>query len=82
VTKEARATSLRNLHLSVVGKGQSPISVSQEAKTSILLVEQNARMALEVGHRAYVFEIGRIALSGNRGELLEDERIKKAYLGS
>jgi branched-chain amino acid transport system ATP-binding protein len=39
-------------------------------------------MALEVCSRAYVFEIGRIALSGNRGELLEDERIRKAYLGS
>ena len=37
-----------------------------KAGTSILLVEQNARMALEVCHRAYVFEIGRIALSGNR----------------
>lgn len=53
-----------------------------KAGASILLVEQNARMALEVCHRAYVFEIGRIALSGNRGELLEDERIKKAYLGN
>jgi len=53
-----------------------------KAGTSILLVEQNARMALEVSHRAYVFEIGRIALSGESRALTEDPRIKKAYLGA
>ena len=49
--------------------------------TSILIVEQNARKALEICHRAYVFEIGRIAFSGTRTELLEDKRIKQVYLG-
>ncbi len=45
-------------------------------------VEQNARCALEVSHRTYVFEIGRIALSGDSKSLSEDPRIKKAYLGA
>ena len=53
-----------------------------KAGTSVLLVEQNARMALEVSHRAYVFEVGRIALSGESRALTEDPRIKKAYLGA
>lgn len=52
-----------------------------KAGTSILLVEQNARMALEVSHRAYVFEVGRIALNGESRSLSEDPRIKQAYLG-
>jgi branched-chain amino acid transport system ATP-binding protein len=53
-----------------------------KAGTSVLLVEQNARCALDICHRAYVFEIGRIAFSGPRDDLVNDERIKKAYLGS
>jgi len=53
-----------------------------KAGTSILLVEQNARLALEISHRAYVFEIGKIALSGDSRSLSEDPRIRKAYLGA
>jgi branched-chain amino acid transport system ATP-binding protein len=49
--------------------------------TSILLVEQNAQMALEVCHRGYVFEVGTIALEGTRENLVKDEKIKKLYLG-
>ncbi len=49
--------------------------------TTILLVEQNARMALSVAHRAYVLETGKIVLSGDAKELMESEEIKKAYLG-
>jgi branched-chain amino acid transport system ATP-binding protein len=49
--------------------------------TSILLVEQNAQMALEVCHRAYVFEIGKIALEGEKEKLINDEKIKKVFLG-
>lgn len=52
-----------------------------KAGTSILLVEQNARMALEVSQRAYVFEIGRIGLEGGAGDLLKDPYIKAAFLG-
>jgi branched-chain amino acid transport system ATP-binding protein len=49
--------------------------------TTILLVEQNARMALRAADRAYVLEAGRVALSGPGPILLEDERLKAAYLG-
>lgn len=49
--------------------------------TSILLVEQNAMMALDVCHRGYVFEIGSILLEGKKETLVQDERVKKAFLG-
>ncbi len=49
--------------------------------TSILLVEQNAAMALSIAHRAYVLETGRVRLQGPAGELLENPQVKEAYLG-
>jgi branched-chain amino acid transport system ATP-binding protein len=49
---------------------------------SIVLVEQNARMALELANRAYIIEVGSIILEGDAKELANDERVKKAYLGS
>ena len=49
--------------------------------TTILLVEQNANMALSIAHRAYVLETGRITLSGSAGELAASEDVRKAYLG-
>ena len=70
--------------------GLSPILVEQvfdiikelhKAGVTILLVEQNARMALSVADRGYVLETGRITLSGPGRELLSDEGVKKAYLG-
>jgi len=48
---------------------------------TVLLVEQNARAALKVAHRGYVLETGRVVLSGPAEELLQDERVRKAYLG-
>ncbi len=48
---------------------------------SIVLVEQNARMALELASRAYVLEVGNITLEGDARKLASDERVKKAYLG-
>ena len=48
---------------------------------TILLVEQNARMALSISHRAYVLETGTISIQGNAKDLLNDPRVKKAYLG-
>jgi len=48
---------------------------------SIILVEQNARMALTLAHRAYVLEAGRRILEGNACALVNDERVKNAYLG-
>lgn len=71
--------------------GLAPILVEQifdiicelhASGTTILLVEQNAQMALTVADRAYVLETGNITMSGNARDLLHDDRIRKAYLGS
>jgi branched-chain amino acid transport system ATP-binding protein len=48
---------------------------------TVLLVEQNARAALKVADRGYVLETGKVVLSGGADELLQDERVRKAYLG-
>ena len=70
--------------------GLAPILVEQifdiikrlhQAGTTILLVEQNARMALSVADRGYVLETGKIVATGTGDELLHDEAVKKAYLG-
>ena len=53
----------------------------RQSGTTILLIEQNAKMALDVADRGYVLENGKIALQGTRGELIENERVKQAYLG-
>ena len=52
-----------------------------EAGTTILLVEQNANMALRIAHRGYVLETGSITLTGTGQQLLGDPRVKEAYLG-
>ena len=71
--------------------GLSPILVEQifgiitelhRAGTTILLVEQNAQMALQVADRAYVMETGKITMQGPAEELLHNEAVQKAYLGS
>lgn len=49
--------------------------------TTVLLVEQNAFMALQIAHRAYVLETGRIVLSGTAGEVQADPKVRSAYLG-
>jgi len=70
--------------------GLAPILVDQifdiiknlnKAGTTILLVEQNAQMALSVADRAYVIETGKIALSGTGEELAKSDEVRKAYLG-
>ena len=48
---------------------------------TVLLVEQNAKMALEIANRAYVLETGSVAMSGDAKELADNEQVKKAYLG-
>ncbi len=53
-----------------------------EDGTTVLLIEQNANMALHVADRAYVIENGRIAMTGSGWELLEDDKVKAAYLGT
>jgi branched-chain amino acid transport system ATP-binding protein len=52
-----------------------------DAGTTVLLVEQNAHMALSIANRAYVLETGRIILSGDARELMKSEEVRKAYLG-
>jgi branched-chain amino acid transport system ATP-binding protein len=52
-----------------------------EQGVTILLVEQNAHMALQVAGRAYVLETGRITLSGQASDLADNEQVKRAYLG-
>ena len=53
----------------------------KNAATAILLVDQNARAALSIADRAYVLELGRVALSGSGGELLGNPNVQQAYLG-
>ncbi len=53
-----------------------------DAGTTVLLIEQNANMALHVADRAYVIENGRISMEGTGAELLADEKVRAAYLGS
>lgn len=65
----------------MVGKIFKTIKEINEGGVTILLVEQNAQIALDLSVRAYVLENGRIRLSGAGKELLENEEIKKAYLG-
>lgn len=70
--------------------GLAPIMVDEifsiiqdinKSGTTVLLVEQNANMALSIAHRAYVIQTGSIALEGNGADLLKDENVKKTYLG-
>lgn len=70
--------------------GLSPLYVSEifdiiqeinKSGTTVLLVEQNAKKALSIANRAYVLETGNIALSGDAHKLMDNEQVKKAYLG-
>ncbi|MCI5752555.1 MAG: ABC transporter ATP-binding protein [Oscillospiraceae bacterium] len=70
--------------------GLSPLYVNEifdiiksvnESGTTVLLVEQNAKKALSIANRAYVLETGKIVLSGDAKELMNDDSVKKAYLG-
>lgn len=80
----------RLLMLDEPSMGLAPILVNQifdiikdlhKAGTTILLVEQNAQMALSIADRGYVLETGRIVATGTGSELLNDEAVKRAYLG-
>jgi len=57
------------------------VKAINEDGVTVLLVEQNVRQALALAHRCWVLENGRLALAGRAGDLLNDERLKKAYLG-
>lgn len=56
-------------------------SISEQG-TTVLLIEQNAHMALSIADRGYVIETGKVTIKGNAKDMLNDENIKKAYLGS
>ena len=60
---------------------RSIVAINRDEKVSVLLVEQNSRMALRISQRAYALTTGAIALSGDSAELLRDERVKALYLG-
>ncbi len=86
----ALMSSPKLLMLDEPSMGLAPILVDEifaiiqtlhQSGTTILLVEQNAQMALSVADRGYVLETGRIVTSGTGKELLDDESVKKAYLG-
>ena len=81
----------RLLMLDEPSMGLAPILVEQifdiiralhKSGTTILLVEQNAQMALSVANRAYVLETGKISMSGDAQELLHNDAVRKAYLGA
>ena len=86
----ALMSSPKLLMLDEPSMGLAPILIEQifeivkelhAAGTTILLVEQNAQMALSIASRAYVMETGRVTLSGTGDELLHDDEVRKAYLG-
>lgn len=71
--------------------GLSPLLVQEifkiitelnQAGITVLLVEQNAKMALSIAHRGYVLETGRVVMEGNAHDLLQNDDVKKAYLGA
>lgn len=57
------------------------VAISRDEGVSVLLVEQNSRMALSISNRAYAMSTGQVVLSGNSRDLMDDDRIKAAYLG-
>jgi branched-chain amino acid transport system ATP-binding protein len=80
----------RLLLLDEPSMGLAPMLVTQifsiirdinDQGTTILLVEQNARMALTVAHRGYVLQTGQIVLTGTAKDLQSNETVRKAYLG-
>ena len=87
----ALATSPRLLLLDEPSFGLAPLIVAEifrimrrineEEKVSMLLVEQNANIALDVAHHAYLLETGRIAVSGPSEQIKHDETIRRVYLG-
>jgi len=60
---------------------RSIVAINRDEKVSVLLVEQNSRMALRISQRTYALSTGSVALSGNSADLLHDERVKALYLG-
>ncbi len=81
----------RILLLDEPSMGLSPLLVKEifnivvelnQSGITVLLVEQNAKMALSIAHRAYVLETGNVVMSGNAQEMLGNDQVRKAYLGA
>ncbi len=90
-TGRALMTNPKILLMDEPSMGLSPLLVKEifaiiselhKSGITILLVEQNAKMALAVADRAYVLETGQISMSGKARDLAEDDRVRKAYLGA
>ena len=60
---------------------RSIVAINRDEKVSVLLVEQNSRMALSISNRAFALATGAVALSGKSAELIADDRVKRLYLG-
>jgi branched-chain amino acid transport system ATP-binding protein len=56
-------------------------TINQSSKVAVLLVEQNARLALDLSSAAYVLEVGRVAVSAESAELKGNESVRRSYLG-
>ncbi len=89
-TARALMSNPRMIMMDEPSMGLAPILVQEifsiietinKQGTTVLLVEQNAKMALSVASRAYVLETGRVVLSGDAKELMDNEEVRKAYLG-
>ncbi len=89
-TARALMSNPRLIMMDEPSMGLAPILVSEifsiiqninKQGTTVLLVEQNAKMALSIAHRAYVLETGKVVLSGDAKELLDNDEVKRAYLG-
>ena len=87
----ALMTSPKVLLLDEPSLGLSPLLVREVGRiisrinklgVTVILIEQNARMALRLAHRAYILELGSIILQGIARDLMKDEGVKKAYLGT
>lgn len=61
---------------------RSIVTINRDDRVSVLLVEQNSRMALRISRRAYALSTGRVALAGASADLIDDERVRKLYLGA
>ena len=65
----------------LVRRSRAILTINREDQVSVVLVEQNSRMALRISSHAYVLETGRVALSGPSAELIDNDHVRRLYLG-
>ena len=66
----------------MVAEVMRAIRMFRDSGVTVLLIEQNANLALRLADRAYVMETGRIAMAGSAAQLLSDEHVRRSYLGA